>query len=353
MAEKLKIGIIGTGGISHEHMRGYTYLAEQGKVEVTCACDIDAEKLAEYCKQYNIPRMYTDFNEMLDKEELDGVSVTTWNEAHCAPTIAALDHGVNVICEKPMAMNAEEAQRMLDASKRNNKVLQIGFVRRFDGDSMTFRPLVEQGVFGDVYYARAKYMRECGCPGSWFQDKKYSGGGPLIDLGVHAMDQARYIAGCPKPIKAYGITYDNLPKFRGSWKSPWKATTPDGGEFEYTVEDLAAAYIHFDNGFTLHIETSFNINSRFEKNSVHIFGTKAGTDLTCVYGINDGKVTDYVPEFVGHPYGDGFIHEIVHFTECITDGIPCRAPAEDGLALMKMIDAIYESARTGQAVDID
>lgn len=146
--EKIKVGIIGTGGISHAHMGGYKALAD--RVEVVAACDIDEAKLKRYAERYNIPNTYTDYNDMMAKEDLDCVSVTTWNAAHKGATIAALRGGANVICEKPMAMNAEEAEEMLAASKETGKLLQIGFVRRFGGDADTIRKLTAAGTMGDI-----------------------------------------------------------------------------------------------------------------------------------------------------------------------------------------------------------
>ena len=174
--EKIRVGIIGTGGISNAHMGGYKAMADT--VEVVAACDIDEAKLKRYAERYNIPHIYTDYNEMMAKEDLDCVSVTTWNAAHKGATIAALRGGANVLCEKPMAMNAAEAEEMLAVSKETGKLLQIGFVRRFGGDADTIRKLTKAGTMGDIYYAKATYLRRNGCPGGWFGDKAYSGGGP-------------------------------------------------------------------------------------------------------------------------------------------------------------------------------
>ena len=151
MSKKLRVGIIGAGNISHCHMSGYKALGD--KVEVVAACDIDEKKLDKYCEQYGIPNKYTDFNEMMAKEELDAVSVCTWNSVHKDATIAALRGGANVICEKPMAMNTAEAIEMLNASKETGKLLQIGFVRRFGNDADALKKYIAADTFGDIYYA--------------------------------------------------------------------------------------------------------------------------------------------------------------------------------------------------------
>ncbi|MCL2814504.1 MAG: Gfo/Idh/MocA family oxidoreductase [Oscillospiraceae bacterium] len=206
--EKIKVGIIGTGGISHLHMAGYKKLSD--KVEVTAVCDINEQRVKDYAKQYNVPGCYTDFDEMFKKEKLDAVSVCTWNSAHMPAAIAALNAGADVLCEKPMALDAAQAEMMEKAALDNNKMLMIGFVRRYGNDTAIVKDFIDNNFLGDVYYAKATYLRRNGCPGGWFGDKSYSGGGPLIDLGVHVIDLTRYLAGCPMPVSAYGAAFSNL-----------------------------------------------------------------------------------------------------------------------------------------------
>jgi len=352
--EKIRVGIIGNGGISHCHMAGYKALGD--RVEIVAVCDIDEAKCKAYAAQYGVPHTYTDYNEMMANEKLDCVSVCTWNAAHKGATIAALKGGANVICEKPMAMNAAEAEEMLAAAKEAGKLLQIGFVRRFGDDADTVKRFIDSGNFGDVYYAKAMYLRRNGCPGGWFGDKKFSGGGPLIDLGVHVIDLSRYIAGCPKPVSAYGVTYKNLGMNRAeSGSSDWELSSSKDG-YEYSVEDFAAAMVRFDNGFTINVEASFNLNTSGSGN-LEVFGTKAGAKFSKPMAI----ATDMAGVFVDvTPQGDStfnfdkaFKAEIKNFVDSSVGLDVCRAPGEDGLALMKILDAIYESAQTGKSVDID
>ena len=352
--EKIKVGIIGTGGISNAHMGGYKAMSDT--VEVVAACDIDEAKLKRYAERYNIPHIYTDYNEMMAKEDLDCVSVTTWNAAHKGATIAALRGGANVLCEKPMAMNAAEAEEMLAVSKETGKLLQIGFVRRFGGDADTIRKLTKAGTMGDIYYAKATYLRRNGCPGGWFGDKAYSGGGPLIDLGVHVIDLSRYLAGNPKPVSAFGVTYNNLGCNRAAGaEMAWEMSSKKDG-YEYTVEDFASALVRFDNGFTLQVEASFNLNIPRDLGKIELFGTKSGAKIDP--GVE--LYTDMAGMFVNiQPQGNTtfdatnpFNAEIRGFINAAMNGGECRATAEDGVALMKILDAIYESAATGKSVDI-
>jgi len=350
---KLRVGIIGTGGISHFHMKGYKSMADY--VEVVAVCDIDEEKVKAYAEKYDVPNWYVDYNEMIDKEKLDCVSVCTWNNAHKCATIAALRGGANVCCEKPMAMNSKEAEEMLAVAKETGKLLQIGFVRRFGKDAEYIRRFREEGVLGDIYYAKATYLRKDGCPGGWFGDKKYSGGGPLIDLGVHVIDLTRYLAGNPLPVSVYGVTYNNLGCHRASGgQTAWEMTSQKDG-YEYSVEDFASAMIRFDNGFTLSVEASFNLNVEKDCGMVQLFGTRGGVKVDPNVEVYSDMAGSYVKI---QPDGDtgfteqAFIEEICGFVDASQGKAPCRASAEDGVLLMKILDAIYESAESGKSVEI-
>ena len=350
--KKTRVGVIGCGGISHFHMNGYKELETEGRVELVACCDIDGGKVVKFAEKYGFPRSYTDAEEMMKNEELDCVSVCVWNSAHKDCTIAALRGGANVLCEKPMALNAKESQEMYDEAKKAGKLLQLGFVRRFGEDAEAVQKLVSEGTFGDIYYAKATYLRQNGCPGGWFGDKKFSGGGPLIDLGVHVIDLTRYLAGCPKPVSAYGVTYANLGMHRAESEMGWHV---EEGEHPYNVEDLCAAMIRFDNGLTMSIEASFNLNIEGDVGDVQLFGTRAGTSVNTlrVLTTKDGRFITFTPEGEhSFRFGPAFGAEIRGFVDASEGKAPCKAPAEDGVWLMKIIDAIYESARTGVSVEI-
>ncbi len=353
---KLRVGIIGCGGISAFHMAGYKRLAEKGIIELAAVCDIDEEKVKAYAEKHNVPAWYLDYNEMMAKENLDCVSVCTWNAAHKGAAIAALKGGANVLCEKPMAMNAAEAEEMMRVAKETGKLLQVGFVRRFGNDADIVSQFRDAGTLGDIYYAKATYLRRDGCPGGWFGDKSYSGGGPLIDLGVHVIDLVRYLGGNPAPVSAFGVTYDNIGCRRAkggddAWSGP---VSKDG--YEYSVEDFASAMVKFDNGLTLSVEASFNLNLEGDMGNIELFGTKAGVKLDPTVEI----YTDMAGRYVNvKPTGntalsfDGlFEREIEGFINTVLGEEECRATAEDGVVLMKILDAIYESARTGVSVEI-
>ena len=355
--KKVKIAVIGVGGISEAHIHGYKQLPN---VELYAFCDINEKTLKLKGERHGVTRLYTDEATMLKElPEIDAVSVCTWNAAHAPCSIMALNAGKHVLCEKPMAMNAQEAQEMLDAAKKNGKVLMIGFVRRFGNDAAILKDFIDAGDFGELYYAKANYTRRNGCPGGWFGEKARSGGGPLIDLGVHVIDLVRYLMGNPQPVSVYGVTYDKLKDRPGIKKAVASGEHRSETEAEkpiFDVEDLASALIRFDNGATLAVEAAFSLNIPKNVGRIELYGTKAGAIVDPelhIYTEQNGYLTNV--EFAQETalsFDGLFENEIAHYVKCVTDGIPCRNPAEDGVAMMKILDAVYESARTGHEVVI-
>lgn len=352
---KLKAAIIGTGGISNEHIQAYL---KNENVELYAFCDINEKQLNLMAEKYGVPeeRCFLDKDEMLKAlPEIDIVSVCTWNSAHAECTIAALNAGKNVLCEKPMAMNTKQAEEMLEAAKKNNKLLQIGFVRRYGNDADVMKDFINAGYFGDIYYAKATYLRRNGNPGGWFGDKSRSGGGPLIDLGVHVIDLVRYLCGNPKPVSVYGATFQKLFN-RPDIKGGKGYNSVSAGENDICdVEDLASAMIRFDNGLVLSVEASFSLNIKEPKGDIEFFGTKAGAKLSPeveIFTDEQGYLVNVSFDKDTSLSFDGlFAGEINHFVDCsLNNDVPCRAPAEDGVELMRILDAVYESARTGHEV---
>lgn len=351
MDKKLKIGVIGNGNISGVHLRAYSL---NPNVEIYALCDINEKAMQRRAKEYGVTRLFTDVNEMVKLPELDAVSVCTWNAAHAECAIAALNAGKHVLCEKPMAMNADEARRMQEAAEKNGKLLMIGFVRRFGNDCAILKDFIDNGYFGDIYYAKATYLRRKGCPGGWFGDKARSGGGPLIDLGVHIIDLCRYLMGGHQPVSVYGATFNKLGD-RHEIKSEvdYKSDSRSGHDI-FNVEDLASAMIRFDNGAVLQIEASFSLNIEKDKGTIELFGTKAGAKLDpelTIYSEMNGYMTNVeLATPTALSFEGLFENEINHYVDCVLNGGECRNPAVDGVTLMKILDGIYESARTGHEV---
>lgn len=350
--KKLKIGIIGVGGIGHVHMDSYR---KNPNCELYALCDIDENRLHAAAKEYGVERVYTDVKEMVKLEELDAVSVCTWNSAHAPCTIAALNAGKHVLCEKPMTTCVADALAMQQAARESGKLLMIGFVRRFGKDMEMLRDFAANGYFGDFYYARANYLRRYGNPGGWFGDKSRSGGGPLIDLGVHVIDFVRYAMGNPRAVSVYGATYQKLFDRPGIKDEKGYVSASATDHDICDVEDLAVAMIRFDNGATLSVQTSFSLNIEKPEGDISLFGDKAGIRVDDA-GIRlcstlNGYMNDVTfPGKTDLGFGNAFVKETTHFIDCIREGIPCRNPAEDGVELMRILGAVYESAKTGHEV---
>ncbi len=349
----LRVGIIGNGGIANAHMDGYKALGDE--VELVACCDINFPKAQAYAEKYGIPNCYDNCYDMLKENDLDIVSVCTWNNAHAECSIAALNAGCHVLCEKPMAMNTEEALRMKAAAEKNGKLLMIGFVRRHGNDAAAAIDYIEKGHLGEIYYAKASYLRRCGFPGGWFGNKELSGGGPLIDLGVHVIDLSRYIMGCPKPVTVFGATFNKIGARSHIRGTEWHSETVMEEEI-FTVEDLATAMIRFDNGAVLHIEASFNLNTKSNCGDISFYGDKAGLNLDPfeLYTEFNNQLADIVPHGKNDfDFSRDFKREVKNFVDSVNGKAKCKAPAEDGLELMRILDAIYLSAKTGKSVDIE
>ncbi|MBE6653422.1 MAG: Gfo/Idh/MocA family oxidoreductase [Ruminococcaceae bacterium] len=346
---KIKIGIIGVGNISECHISGYKNSPD---AELYAFCDINEERLKEKGARHGVSRLYTSAEEMCNAlPELDAVSVCVWNCNHYECTMAALRAGKHVLCEKPLAMNEQQAIEMRDFAKAQGKLLMVGFVRRFMAETEELKRLTDEGYFGDMYYTKATYLRLNGNPGGWFSDKKRSGGGPVIDLGVHVIDEARYLMGNPQPVSVYATVQKRLDR------------TPHCGGIEYLasdagaindVEDFAQATIRFDNGGVMMLETSYALNSPDPICRIELYGTKAGCITDPLRILEDNgkelKTIDKYKELPANTFDGMFEKEIAHFVDCVATGCECRNPADDGVVVMRILDAIYESGRTGHEV---
>lgn len=343
--KKLRVGVIGLG-MGRHHAEQF---AKHANCDLVAVADLD-EKRFERVKEYGVEQTYTDPEEMLKKENLDIVAVATPNKFHKPLTVAALEAGCHVLCEKPMAMNAQEAQEMLDAAEKAGKRIMINFSFRFSPQSWQLKKEVESGILGDIYFARTQWLRRRGLPGfgGWFGQKALSGGGPLIDLGVHRLDLALWLMGYPKPVWVMGNTYNPI----GS-----RLAKEQGKEFD--VEDLAAAMIQFENGATMHLIASWASNIKEgELMETRLLGTEGGM---IQYNTDGGYkfAAELYIERNGCQYDMQPTHRIPnvgsamhHFSDCIINDEPHTATGEEGLIVMKLLDAVYASAEQGEPIRV-
>lgn len=356
--KKVRIAMVGAGNIARAHLDAYKKVKN---AEVVAICDINPDRLAEAADSFGIANRYDSVEAMLAAEKnLDAADVCVWNCSHAACTIAALEAGLNVLCEKPMAYNASEAEEMLACAKKMGKLLMIGFVTRYDVETLVVKDYIEAGYVGEIYYAKAQYVRRHGNPGGWFSDKARSGGGPVIDLGVHVIDRARYLMGRPKPVSVYAATFDRLGRRdhlkTGVGWSPKGASAADVCD----VEDAGVALIRFDNGAVIQLETFYSLNGE-TRNGVELYGEKGGfrtgreEGQTTLYTETNGYLTDMkikTKKLKGVEPAM-FVAEMQAFTDAVERGDVSTDSAEDGIAVMKILDAIYRSAETGHEVVID
>ena len=353
MKKKLKVGVIGTGNISFVHIDAYK---NNPDVELVALCDINPDVLAASGKRYGVNKLYGNYNDMFkENPDIDAVSVCTCNSEHAKASITALNLGKCVLCEKPMAISVAEAEEMLKASESGKGRLMMGFVRRFGNDAAIAKDFIDNGHLGEIYYAKATYIRRNGNPGGWFSDKARSGGGPLIDLGVHVIDLVRYLSGSPAPKSVYGATFNKLgerPYEKGEKSFNW--TAADGQTGVCDVEDMASAMIRFDNKMVLQVETSFSLHTGADTGKIELYGTKGGLvfdpEMTFYTKFNGYPVNMSVPFSTALSFDGLFQNEIDHFVDCALTGKPFQASAQDGVVLMEILEAAYKSAASEREV---
>ncbi len=350
----VKIGVVGNGSISTAHMLGYSKLLQEGKVELVAACDINGQRAQEWATKYGFKEVYTDYNEMLDKSDIDAISVCTWNNGHAPISIAALNKGKHVLCEKPPAMNPKEAIAMKEAADKSGKTLMIGFVRRFGRNAELVLDFAQKGFFGDYNFSKIAVTRRCGCPLGWFANKELSGGGPLIDNGVHLIDIVRYLTGKPTAVSCYAATYNNIGS-RTHIKGMDRYSSVDPSDYN-DVEDLAVGMVRFDNGMTMSLEFSYSQDIETDVIAVEIYGSKGGVimepKLKLMTEMNDYLV-DITPQTSTFDFSKGFENEIRHFIDVVNGEIENRNPITDGIELMHIICSMYRSANEKREIIIE
>jgi predicted dehydrogenase len=346
MEKQIRIGVVGLG-MGRDHIRHFEPLKN---AKVQAVCDTDAARLGSIALEFAVPQTFSDYGEFLEKAEIDAVVIAVPNYLHKPMVIAAIERGLHVLCEKPMAMNTAEALEIREKARAGRGKFMMHFNRRFGPEPLYFKSLIESGKLGPIYYGTAGWRRMRGMPGfgGWFGQKSLSGGGPLIDLGVHMLDLARWLMGSPAAVTVSASTFSHIGR---------KLAHAEQKEFD--VEDLAAALIRFDNDSTLMLEVSWALNfEEREKIFLELSGTKGGLsnviydwhDLeTAIFHDENGALVKTVPEVFPESCQ---VTAQQHFIECILHDREPDAGADDGVEIMRMLDAIYESARLGREVEV-
>ena len=354
--EKLRIGIIGCGGIANgKHMPALKKFAD--KAEMVAFCDIIPERAEQAAKDYGTPeaKVYADYHKLLEDKSIDVIHVCTPNRSHSEITVAALEAGKHVMCEKPMAKTAADARLMLDAAKRTGKKLTIGYQNRCNPRCLLLKRACDEGELGEIYFAKAHALRRRAVP-TWgvFLNEFEQGGGPLIDIGTHSLDLTLWITNNYKPKYCVGTSYHKLnglaPELQGNTWGPWDSS-------KYTAEDSAFGFVVMENGATILVKSSWALN--YEPSleaSTLICGTLAGADFANglqINGVRNGRQYIMKPNFGagGVAFFDGdnsaaldwqndWINSLRNDTEAIVH-------ADQAYCVTRILEGIYTSAATG------
>ena len=358
VSKPIRIGIIGTGGIAHSHMRAYM---EMDDVQVAGGADIVPGKARAFFDEFGKPEIpaFEDYNELL-KLDLDGVSVCTYNSTHAVCAIDALGSGVNVLCEKPMSVTLSDAAAMVRAQKTSGKILTIGFQPRYDPDMIMVRDLVGSGVLGRVYYVQTGGGRRRGMPGGTFIRKELAGMGALGDIGCYGLDMALNAVGYPKPltVSAYASNFFGTnPKYSKEYK-------------DFKVDDFSVALIRLEGDIALDFRMSWAMHMDTMGDTLFL-GTDAGLKVkspglgTAWGGAWDGTIGPvYLYSDINGNLAETqiplnnlnvnrFLLKVRAFVDAISAGGPDPIPASQILYNQAIIDGIMRSSEIGREVAVE
>ncbi|MBN1218670.1 MAG: Gfo/Idh/MocA family oxidoreductase [Anaerolineae bacterium] len=350
----IRVGVVG-GGVGHLHLHGYQALGKE--VEIVALCDINEERLTELGNQFSIPLRYTDAEALFTSGEVQAVSICVPNNLHAPTALAALEAGLHVLCEKPLAENVASAQKIVEAAAKATTKFMICFNRRYRRDVWWIKQLLAKNRLGKIYQIKAGWLRETGIPGGWFSNKDMAGGGPLIDLGVHMLDSVMWLLDYPPPLTVSASVQAN---FGPCHAKTWLSRRPPQGAFN--VEDSAIAFIRLADKMTFTLETSWASHARpgLDDFFITLMGTEGAVELYVANYASENTLTWYFEE-VGVPVltrpavkGARSDHDyaVAEFIKCIKEDTPPTATAEQGLVIMKIIEAVYQSAEQGREVPL-
>lgn len=346
--QKIRVGIIGCGKIANsKHMPG---LANLENVELCAFQNRTRSKAVTAAHSFGSPdaRVYDTYRELLRDPELDVVHICTSNDSHASIATAALEAGIHVMCEKPMALNAGDARKMVETAEKHGKRLSVSYQNRFRRDSQELKKICSEGQLGEIYHARAHALRRRGIP-TWgdFLDREKQGGGALIDIGTHALDLTLWLMNNYSPRMVVGKTYNH---FGRRPHIPFRLT-PESSR-EYDIDDSAFAFILMENGASIILESSWALNTlEIGEARASLYGTLAGADMKeglRLNGVADAALYERKLE-VPEEEDPGFL-EMAAWIRSIREGEEPVVRAREALVVAEILDAVYSSSATGEAV---
>lgn len=343
------IAVLGAGAIGLDHISSFQ---QHPAARVLAIADTSAARASEAAKLYDVPIVATHYLELLARDDIDVISIALPNYLHAGVALDAIRAGKHVMIDKPMATNARDAARLVTAAKKRRVFLMVGQNNRFTPDVQTLKQLILKGVLGEVYHAKTAWTRRAGIPriGSWFTQKQYAGGGSTYDIGVHALDRCLYLMGEFDAAAVSGQTYSKFGP-RGLGEGNWGKSELDPKK-PFDVEDMSVALIKLRSGRTVLLETSWAGHQPFaDFNGTQLFGTEAGAlmpNLQIFRNTENGYATEAVTttSSLANP------NRMAHFIDCLLGQAEAYVKPEESLAVQKILDAIYHSARTGREVRI-
>jgi predicted dehydrogenase len=344
----LNVGLIGAGGIAQSHGRA---ISEIEGTKIVAVCDIIKERAVKTAAAWKIPHVYEDYREMLKKEDIEAVTVATYNQAHRGPTVDSLKAGKHVLCEKPMAATLDDAAAMTRAAKETGKILMIALKTRYSERMMAAKGIMRSGALGDIYYSETVAARRCGVPGfsDSFLKKETAGIGTVADIGVYCLDQALWLMGHPVPVAVSGIANNTLGKTYTPARGTW-----DWDPKLLTVEDFGVAWVRFSNGGAMMFKTSWIINMD-GMGGTFFLGTKAGLkmDPLTVFRHEWGLLTDTQPTgFDEVEDMEMFRRENRAFADAVREGKPSPIPASEMLLTNVIIQGLIDSSAAGKELAV-
>ncbi|NIK75202.1 putative dehydrogenase [Paenibacillus castaneae] len=353
ISNKIRVGIIGAGNIGGVHAGEFSKLADE--CEITAIADINLSAAEEKAKKFGIANVLGSAEELIQRSDVDAVIIGVPNQFHAPIATQAIAAGKHVLLEKPMGISGDAARQIVKASQASDKVVMVAHQMRWESVPMQIKEQIDRGELGKIYSAKTGWFRRKGIPGwgTWFTQSNQSGGGPLIDIGVHMLDLALYLMGNPKPVSVYGATYAEFGPSRkgiGSWGTPdWNGT--------YDVEDLATALIKMEDGSTLSLEVSWAVHMDTDNSPfIHLMGSEGGASYRGASGklLTEKFDRPFETELHKADNDEGERARLSrHFLACIREGKQPITTVMSGLTNNLVLDAIYESSRTGNEVKLD
>jgi predicted dehydrogenase len=347
--KKVKVGIVGIGSIAHMfHLSKYQ---SHPQVELTAVADMDYERAKAVAAGIPGATAYSNAEDMFVKAEIEAVSICTFNESHVALALLALEHGIDVLVEKPMAISTEQALQLKEKAEKTQNIVMVGMSHRYRDQLQILQGIAAAGELGEIYYAKAKVLRRRGAPIGWFTSHQYSGGGPVMDIGVHALDLAWWLMGTPTPDKVLGKMYRKIAPYQTKHVATYTASSSENKVNPvYDVEDLGTAFITFTNGASLTVEASWAINGDEDDSlKIELFGTKGGASLDPLTLFQERNQLGFEskPSYIENDY---FEAEIAHFIDCVIHRKHPLSDVHQGYVVVQMLEAIMQSSEENDVV---